>query len=135
MAVPVKLKLPRGFDCARMLNSGLRKSPPNVKLCLSWYQLARSGERVGTVAVEGAIRIREAVDAAGERQRGRAPVTWGNTVARDACRARDVLSVIKVRRHQRSQAAERESEIGEDVVIETVLPVDVGINAKNIVRI
>ena len=58
-----------------------------------------------------------------------------SAVARDAIVGGDVLAVVKVRRHQGAQAAKREAEGGENVVIEAMRPIDIRIEAKNIARV
>ena len=49
-AAPVKVKVPRGSCCERMLNCWRRKSPPQVKLCGRGPRKTSSGESAGLVA-------------------------------------------------------------------------------------
>src|ERR1700683_2244829 len=92
---------------------------------MSMINGSRSGKGVGAVAVKRAVGIAQACDAARKPKRGRTPIRRVLIVASDAVVPRNILAILKVRRHHVSQTAEFIACVQEDLRLESMRPVDV----------
>src|SRR6185437_5899586 len=90
----------------------------------------RVRERAGLIAIERALRIGQACDAAGKHERRRTPVGRVLIIAGDPRVARDIFPIREEWRDAGSQAAELVTGIQKQTWTEAMRPMDASINSE-----